>query len=453
MPAAGNAPLRMLLADAARLEAERNRLLAELTGLQQRLTAQDRRVTELTAVAEQFVDNVSHEFRTPLTVIREYASILRDGLAGVVADPQRRYLELIIDRGDDLALLVEDLLDVGKFGTGLLTTRRKQHRVADIVALLRPTLERKAELKGITLDTDLGDGLPTVYCDAEHVERILANLVSNALKFSERGSRVQLWGRIANSTEVVLGVSDNGPGIGAEDAAAIFEPFTQLDGPARSSTKGFGLGLTVARQLAGVNLGQIMLVSQPGDGSTFSFTLPRATPAAILTGYLAMLNRLASRANEVSLVEAIVAPDTEPRWAVAADEFLHQAIRWQDLILPAALSHWRLLIAGGRGEATEAIARIEAGWSQFRRVPATSAAPQIQLFEAGVWPLESALAELIPMFADETEKEQSPATNSASPLPAKALSSALHDQQRAMDSDAWSLLAAWPYQSLMPPRR
>lgn len=402
----------------------------QLIELRSRCAALEVRVAELNAVGEQFVDNVSHEFRTPLTVIREYASILRDGLVGPVAPAQRRHLELIIDRGDDLALLVEDLLDVGKFESGLSTARRKPCRAADVFSQLKPSLQRKASLRGVTLDFDLGDGLPGIYCDAEKVQRILANLAANAIKFSEPSGHVQLWARIASASEMVLGVSDNGPGIGAEDAAIIFERFAQLDPPLRSSTKGLGLGLAVARQLTTMNLGQIMLASEPGEGSTFSFTVPRATPAAVLHCYMNFISRSLPATAGVSLIDATIGENEARQRSSAVDEFLHHVMGWSDLIWQAGPAHWRLIVPGGPSSAAAACERITTRWDEFRRAPATSTAPEIQLAVAGHWPISAALVELHARFGDTL-------TVAANPF---ALD--LRAQQQVMQGDACSLLSS-----------
>ncbi|MGE0605693.1 MAG: sensor histidine kinase [Pirellulales bacterium] len=414
-----------------------------LAELQARCVQLEGRVAELTAVAERFIDNVSHEFRTPLTVIREYASILRDGLAGSVAEAQRRYLDQIIDRDDDLTLLVDDLLDLGKFESGLFSARRKPCRAADLVKCLKPGLQRKAMLKGIALEIDLGDGLPALYCDAELVRRLLANLAANAFKFSEPGGCVQIWSRVANAHEVVMGVSDDGPGIDADQASRIFERFTQLDTPNRSSTKGFGLGLAVARQLATINLGEIMLASNPGEGSTFSFTVPRATPQAAAMGYLAMLSKSAA-AEPVSLIQAQIDDTSEPRRAVAVDEFLHHIVRWNDLVWQSTPRGWQLLIAGGHSHAVETVGQIKAEWNEFRRSPATSAAPDIELNIVGEWPQAAALPALLACLGENAQSGALPGDPQAGLPATRVLSTDLRQQQRCMNSDVSSILAGVP---------
>ena len=258
---------------------ENLRLLRRLKEGKRLLKRKNRRLARLYRTAQQFVDNVSHEFRTPLTVIKEYASLIDEGLVGPVNGEQQRMLNVVIDRSDDLNTMVDDLLDVSKLESGLLCAWRKNCRLEEVVHNVLPGIERKAALQGVRLESDLDPGLADVYCDGDKVARVLINLLVNAVKFSEPQGTVRLWARnhIAGN-EVVVGVTDAGPGIAPEHLQRIFDRFEQAGAGARTSTKGVGLGLCIAKELAEINLGAIAVESEVGHGSTFTFTIPMACP-------------------------------------------------------------------------------------------------------------------------------------------------------------------------------
>jgi signal transduction histidine kinase len=318
------------------------------------LEVQSEHLRELYRTAHQFVDNVSHEFRTPLTVIREYACVMRDGLTGTTDDDQRECLDTIIARVDDLVVMVNDLLDISRIEADILRTSRRPHTVTDIFEHVRDTLERKAARHEIDLEiATTPEALPLVYCDKEKIGRVVVNLTVNAIKFSNPGNTVRLWARPHdNGSEVVLGVTDHGPGIAAEDLECIFERFKQLDGNARASTKGFGLGLNIVRELVQLNFGEVYVESEPGEGSTFSFTIPLSDPKKLLPVYLTRVQQVRSPAEHASLLTVAIdatAPDTKLE---QLEQFLNENTRRTDLVFGTRPGSW-LLVALTDGPGTE----------------------------------------------------------------------------------------------------
>ena len=214
--------------------------------------------------------------------------------------------------------MVDDMLDVSALEAGLLVVYRKDCQVADIMAHVRPALERKSAVKGVRLEFDVDPLLPVVFCDPEKAGRVLINLATNAIKFSGRPGIVRLSCRPErDGAGVSLSVSDNGNGISPENQEAIFRRFKQLSESIRSSTKGFGLGLNIAKELVELNLGQISVESQVGRGSTFSFTLPPANPADVLQRYLTRIKHLRNGWSQVSLIQADIETTTS---ATLADD-------------------------------------------------------------------------------------------------------------------------------------
>lgn len=250
------------------------------------------KLRELTKTAHRFVDNVAHDFRTPLTVIKEFSSIIADGLGGPVTQQQTEYLEFITTATRDLAQMVDDFLDSSKLRARVLRVDRQRATVDQILASVRSMLRTRAAAKKIRLVEKVPADLPPVFADAEKAARVIVNLVVNAIKFSHAGGDITMWAAARPSGDVEFGVSDFGPGLSTEDLAVIFERFKQVGDVQRASTKGFGLGLNIAKELVWLNLGKVHVESRQGHGSTFSFTLPLCGDAIILERYFERLTEL-----------------------------------------------------------------------------------------------------------------------------------------------------------------
>jgi signal transduction histidine kinase len=173
------------LSRSVRYAIQRQQLREQLASTNALLEKRNADLARLCDTAQRFVDNVSHEFRTPLTVITEYVSLLQEGVVGEVEldVEQQRFLGVVADRADDLNTMVDDMLDVSKLQAGLLSTWRKNGNLTDILRHLRPALESKAQIKDVQLEFRIAPDLPAIYCDGEKLGRVLINLVVNAIKF------------------------------------------------------------------------------------------------------------------------------------------------------------------------------------------------------------------------------------------------------------------------------
>jgi signal transduction histidine kinase len=321
--------------------AELESWIEQLAEAQALLKRKNRRLKKLYRTAQVFVDNVSHEFRTPLTVIKEFASLVRDGVVGPVSAEQKQMLTVVEDRADDMNTMVDDMLTVSALEAGLLAVYRKNCRVKDIVAHVRPALERKAAVKGVQLEVDIDPLLPAVFCDPEKAGRVLINLTANAIKFCGQPGRVRLSCRPdPEDTGVTLSVTDNGNGISAENWQAIFLRFKQLGESIRSSTKGFGLGLNIAKELVELNLGHITVESEIGHGSTFSFTLPPADPAEVLRRHLMRIEQFSNGLSQVALVQADVDESESDAVTDGVDSFLRSLLHSADLLFRVGPARW-----------------------------------------------------------------------------------------------------------------
>ncbi len=223
----------------------------------------------------EFISTVSHELRTPLTSIKASMALLLDGNAGL--DEETAELVQVSKRNADrLVRLVNDILDVSKIEAGRLQLDLQEHEVAPLCAEAVTGIDGFAQKVGVAVRSRLDPGLPRVRADWDRVVQVLTNLLSNALKFSPRGSEVDLVVSPRQGGGVVFGVRDRGPGIPADFREKLFTKFAQSD-RAKREQEGTGLGLAICRALVLAHGGEIWVDSEPGQGASFFFTLPAAT--------------------------------------------------------------------------------------------------------------------------------------------------------------------------------
>jgi signal transduction histidine kinase len=393
-----------------RYAVQRQQVLLELKRINDLLDERNRRLTGMVETAQQFVDNISHEFRTPLTVIKEFSAIIREGLAGSVSTQQYEFLDIISERVDDLAIMVDDMLDVSRLEAGMLRVWRQKSMVSDIFRRIRPTLERKATAKKVPLEVVAPGNLPAVFCDPEKVGRVVSNLVINAIKFCGDGRPVKLWAREdGKASEVVVGVTDGGAGIAPENLRLIFERFHQVEGAAHSSTKGFGLGLCIAKELADLNLSDIDVQSVLGQGSTFSFSIPFWNPREVLVRYLQRAQRGAESESQLTLTVVEAGESIESGVSNALDEFMHHAFRGRDLVLQILPYRWIVMTWCSEEEIEPMLARVRNELSETNRNRPGAKLPEIKLDVHGTWRVKSESQEIL----DACEAEVAPAEESS----------------------------------------
>lgn len=312
-------------------------LTEDITALKQ--AQQDRaehdHLVQMTERAHQFVDDVSHEFRTPLTIIKEYTSAIADGLCGDVSEGQQDFLGHISSAVLDLSAMVEDFLDSSKIRAGRLRVDRRQLDVEEIIDRVRGVLDRKAAGRHAGVRYAISPGLPSVFADDEKAGRTLVNLATNAIKFSPQGTNIVVSADSDNHDGVRIAVTDHGPGLAPEDRVQLFERFSQVTTDHQPSVKGFGLGLNIAKQLSWLNLGQIGVESQQGRGSTFWFTLPAYNIESVVDAYF---SRIAETDEPESELAMLVSHDrfASPEQLATLERFLC-AITWPtDLVWKGA---------------------------------------------------------------------------------------------------------------------
>lgn len=219
-----------------------------------------------------FISVMSHEFRTPLTTIVGYTELLTSELGGPLTDKQRDQLARIRASAWHLTGVIDEILTFSRAEAGRERVQRVAVDLADLTPRVTSLFEPAATAKDLTVHVELPPEPLVVNTDAQKVRQILFNLVSNAVKFTERGD---VWVRLRRDDQrVVLEVQDTGVGIASEHREKIFESFWQVESGATRTASGTGLGLTITRRLAQLLGGNVELDSEPGVGSLFSVTLP-----------------------------------------------------------------------------------------------------------------------------------------------------------------------------------
>ncbi|MBK8574298.1 MAG: HAMP domain-containing histidine kinase [Elusimicrobia bacterium] len=240
------------------------------------------KLKELDQLKDEFVSSVSHELRSPLAAISGYVELMtRKPLEQIPVEKRTKAFSIILDSTNRLTQFINDILDLAKLKAGRVDVRKTSFRIAkaleDTLNLFQPLLEKK-NMKGTLL---AAADLPSLSADDEKIRQVITNLVSNAYKFTPEGGTLTLDAKDTGA-DVQVSVSDTGIGIPKEFIGHLFERFKQVPGTRQTmgGPKGTGLGLAIAKGIVEAHGGRIWAESEPGKGTTFFFTLPKATSLA-----------------------------------------------------------------------------------------------------------------------------------------------------------------------------
>ncbi len=272
-----------------RLETQREGLLlkerlarAEAETAQTLLTEQNERLRELDRLKDEFVSLVSHELRTPLTSISGYLELLLDGEAGELTEEQRRLLRIVDRNSGRLLHLVGDLLFLAQVDSGKLTVDLAEVELDGLVAECVEAAQPVAADKRVQLTSDVTP-VPVTVGDRSRLAQLLDNLISNAIKFTPEGGRVELR-LVPENGNAVLEIADTGIGIPLEEQDKLFERFFRSSTATEHAIQGTGLGLSIARAIVERHDGTIGLDSAPGTGTTVRVSIPLRSPSSASLG-------------------------------------------------------------------------------------------------------------------------------------------------------------------------
>jgi two-component system, sensor histidine kinase and response regulator len=229
---------------------------------------------EASHIKTEILARTSHELQTPLGAILGYAEMVEAELFGPVTPQQKEALQKIIQRSTELTTLIRNLIDQAQFHAKETVLTLKEVNLQSILQQMHQTLDTAADTKGLKLTSQISPELSkTIITDPYRIQQIINNLVTNAINFTETGQiHVQLYK--PSPTHWAIEVADTGIGIPAAAQAYIFDPFRQVDGSATRLQNGFGLGLSLVKEITHSMNGDISLTSKIGEGSTFTVTLP-----------------------------------------------------------------------------------------------------------------------------------------------------------------------------------
>jgi signal transduction histidine kinase/CheY-like chemotaxis protein len=296
------------------LEMEQARELAELTRLTQELQRRgdelelaSRRIQDADRMKSQFLANMSHELRTPMNSIIGFSEILIERLSESIDPKHVSFLRHILTSGQHLLGIINDILDLSKIEAGKMEVYAEKFDVKPVIESVCMVMRGMERTKMPSFVIDVDAKLPPIETDLAKFKQILFNLLSNAMKFSPPAAPVFIsaihLGDAPDDGTITVSVRDQGIGIEPANHDLIFEEFRQIDGTARREFGGTGLGLALVKQFVQLQGGSVRVDSAPGNGSTFSFTLPVRSRAAVVASRASDVIASEQRAERVLVVE------------------------------------------------------------------------------------------------------------------------------------------------------
>jgi len=257
-------------ADQAVIAIQNARLFHEIQDKSRQLEVANRHKSE-------FLANMSHELRTPLNAIIGFSEVLSEQMFGDVNDKQMEYLHDIHSSGQHLLTLINDVLDLSKIEAGRMELELSCFDMGLLLENSLTLVRERAQRHGLSVALEVGDGLTEWVADARKVKQVVVNLLTNAVKFTPTGGSVTIRARRADTGDqprAEISIIDTGVGIAAEEQALVFEEFRQASGNYLRKAEGTGLGLSLSKRFVELHGGTLAVKSQPGQGSTFTVTLP-----------------------------------------------------------------------------------------------------------------------------------------------------------------------------------
>jgi len=253
------------------------RMSDQLAKRQEEIENKNRELKRANKLKSEFLANMSHELRTPLNSIIGFSDLLEKEIFGDLTKRQKEYVEDIRQSGEHLLELINDILDLSKIEAGMLELDLQEVDLPSLIQTGIRMFREKAHKNNLTLQLDIESDLGIVICDPRKLKQVLFNLISNAMKFTSAGGKITV-GALRENGWVKIWVEDTGIGIPSREKDRLFEEFYQVDGSLSRQHEGTGLGLALSKKIVELHGGNIDVISQIDQGSTFYFTLPLKGP-------------------------------------------------------------------------------------------------------------------------------------------------------------------------------
>lgn len=221
----------------------------------------------------ELIANVSHDLRTPLAIMQGYIETMQIKEEQLSAEERQKYLNIVLSSSQKLSRLVKQLFEYSKLEAKQIIPEKEPFFITELANDVRNKFQILADQKNVTINLNTRQDLPMVFADVALVERVMQNLLDNALKFTPENGQITI-AISANQQEVEVRVTDTGPGIPEEEQAFIFERYRKASQPAKEKSLGTGLGLAIARKIMDLHNSTLQVISKPNQGATFLFALP-----------------------------------------------------------------------------------------------------------------------------------------------------------------------------------
>jgi signal transduction histidine kinase/GGDEF domain-containing protein len=305
--------------------------------LYKELEAKNKELQELDKLKSDFISTVSHELRTPLAITKEGITLIQDGVLGPISEKQDKVLTTARDSIDRLARLITGLLDISRIEAGRIEIKKSLINVTEMAKQVVSFFESKANDKGLEMRTKIPETGVDAYADSDKIIQVFTNLVGNALKFTERG-----YIEIAveeKEDEIQCSVADTGRGVAKEDISKMFVKFQQIDRVHGDGEKGTGLGLSIAKSIVEMHEGRIWVDSEKGQGTKFTFTLPKYADEVLFKEYVNKGVEEAKKNNtKVSLMVVSVDNVAKAR-ELFTDDKIYTILKGIERVLKDSLDH------------------------------------------------------------------------------------------------------------------
>ncbi len=262
--------------DAALYE-ELMRVNNEMANLQRELAKKNMELARLNDLKSQFLAMAAHDLHHPIGVIMMYGEFLLEEAAPALSPEQRDFLRVIVDSSRSMQEILNDFLDIAKIEAGRLELHKTPTDLESLIRGVMAPFQWQASRKNVRIDLAVRGSAPRVLVDPDKMEQVMNNLLSNAVKFSPEGSLVRV-SLTHEAGRIVVGVSDQGPGISKDNLDRLFQPFERLGSPQGRREEGSGLGLAIVKKIVEAHGGKVWIESEQGRGSTFYVVIPVDSP-------------------------------------------------------------------------------------------------------------------------------------------------------------------------------